>query len=95
MAAKPERNRKMAIAVLRGYNYSQVAEVFNLSRVYVRITVLRDLCRLMGYTKPFHPYNEKTGRYYDRTYVFPLSLKEIRKNKYRLIEKLNEETANG
>jgi hypothetical protein len=87
MAAKPERNRKMAIAVLRGYNYTQVAEVFGISRVYVRITVLRDLCRLLGYSGPFH---KRIGRYYADNYTFPLSLKEIRKNKHRLIEKLIE-----
>lgn len=89
MAAKPERNRKMAIAILRGYNYTQVAEVFGLSRVYVRVTVLRDLCRLLGYNKPFFNYHEKSKRY-GCTPVFPLSLDEIKKHKYRLIEKLND-----
>jgi hypothetical protein len=92
MEAKPERNRKMAIAVLRGYNYSQVAEVFGLSKHYARITVLSILCRALGYDKPFHPRSEITGRYFDCTYVFPITLKEIRaKHKYRLIEKLTKE----
>ena len=80
MAARPERNRRMAIAVLRGYNFSQVAEAFDVSRVYVRVTVLRDLCRLLGYNQSYRP-----------GCLFPLSIKEIRKkHKYRLLEKLNE-----
>lgn len=80
MAAKPERNRKMAIAVLRGYNYTQVAEVFGVTRVYVRVTVLRDLCRLLGYNQSYRP-----------GCLFPLNIKEIReKYKHRLIEKLTE-----
>lgn len=92
MEAKPERNRKMAIAVLRGYNYTQVAEIFDLSKHYVRITVLSTLCRALGYDKPFHPRSKITGRYFfDCPHIFPITLKEIKaKHKYRLIEKLNE-----
>jgi hypothetical protein len=89
MAAKPERNRKMAIAVLRGYNYTQVAKIFSLSQHYVRITVLSTLCRALGYDKPFH---KRIGRFYSDTYTFPLTLEEIRaKHKYRLIERLTEQ----
>ena len=87
---KTERNKKMAVAVLRGYTYEQVGRVFGVTGTSVRLVVLRDLCRLLGYEGPFLKWDSRANRW-TQTPLFPLGIEDIRRRyKHSLIYMLTK-----
>ena len=91
------KNRKIAIAVLRGYTYAQVGRVFGVTGTTARIHTMAECYRKLGLKWPMWKKEVRSdGRVIDSgKFDFPMSLKEVKQHKNRLIEVLNKDIEVG
>lgn len=79
----PERNRKMAIQVLKGYTITQVGKIFGVTGQTVRKHTFRTCCNILGIELP---YDTSTWSSY-------INLDRLRERKNYLISQLTKPIA--
>ncbi len=81
---QPERNRAIAVCVLRGHTYAQVGKAFCLGRISIRYHAIRECYRILGI-----PWPKLT--YYGIRPKLPVNLKQLKERKHYLISQLTKE----